>query len=75
MTGNRYRWVKPSDKPERVELIDNVTSQRVAIITEVNRRWAWTRSTTILLHGAPSADGLEASLAQAKAQVLDGLPS
>ncbi|WP_425613634.1 hypothetical protein NA78x_003469 [Anatilimnocola sp. NA78] len=75
MTGNHYRRVKPGDIPERVELIDNVTSQGVAVINEVNRRWAWTCSTTILLHGAPSADGLEPSLAQAKARVLDGLPS
>ncbi|WP_425615043.1 hypothetical protein NA78x_004931 [Anatilimnocola sp. NA78] len=74
MNQNRYRWVKPSDLPDRVELIDNLTTLRVAVITDVNRRWCWKRNTTLLLHGVPPAEGIEASLTQAKIKVLEGLP-
>jgi hypothetical protein len=72
-TKQRYRWVKPSDLPERVELIDNVTSHQVATITTGGRVYYWKRSTSVLLHGVPSAEGSTSSLTQAKNYILEGL--
>ena len=73
MNSNRFRGVKPSDLPERVELIDNTTSQQIAVITNLGRTWQWQRKTTLLLHGAPPADGLATSLTKAKIKILEGL--
>ena len=69
----RYHWMKPSDLPDRLELIDNVSGKPVATIFSIGREWQWTRSTSVLLHGAPSAEGNCRSLTTAKDQVLDGL--
>jgi hypothetical protein len=73
-TGQRYRWVKPSDLPDRVELIDTGTNHAIAEILRVGRMWQWRRKTTLLLHGAPPADGVAKGLTQAKVKVLDGMP-
>jgi hypothetical protein len=74
MASKRYRWVKPSNLPERVELIDEVTKHAIAEIVSVGREWQWRRKTTALLHGAPPAEGIAKGLTQAKMKVLDGLP-
>jgi hypothetical protein len=73
-TVERYHWVKPSDLPDRVELIDSETSHRVAVITNMGRNWYWKRNTTTLLNGARPVEGTATSLVQAKFKVLDGLP-
>lgn len=75
MMTNRYRWVKPSHLPDRIALLDNVTSQYLAVITNVGRCWFWRRNTTPLLHGAISAEGNERTLMQAKSKILAGLPA
>lgn len=75
MRSNRYRWVNRADLVESVELIDTVTSYQVAVITAVGRKFSWKRNTSVLLHGAPPAEGTCDSLQQAKIKVLDGLPS
>jgi hypothetical protein len=69
------QWRKPSDLPERIELIDNVTKLPIAEITSMGRDYKWTRKTSALLHGAPPAEGIARGLAEAKTHVLDGLPS
>jgi hypothetical protein len=74
MKEQRYRWRKPSDLPDRVELFDTATNHRVGLITAAGRTWTWNRSTSVLLNGAPPADGTARSLTQAKVRVLDGLP-
>jgi hypothetical protein len=73
-TMQRYRWAKPSDLPDRIELIDNISSQHIAVITIDGRTYRWRRTTTILLHGAPPTEGNATSLTLAKVRVLDGLP-
>jgi hypothetical protein len=74
MTGPRYYWQKPSDLPERVELMDTVTSTPAAVITSVSRKWHWKRNTTVILHGAPPAEGKQSLLDDARQAVVDGLP-
>ena len=69
----RYFWSKPSDLPERVELIDKITSHPAAVIHFVNRRYQWKRTTSELIHGAPPAEGHCDTLMQAKISILDGL--
>ncbi|WP_254506524.1 hypothetical protein [Anatilimnocola floriformis] len=70
----RYAWRKPSNLPERVELIDRVTSQVVAVVEHVGRDWQWRRNTSQLVHGAPPSEGMQTSLEDAKQAVLNGLP-
>lgn len=69
----RYHWAKPSDLPERVELIDKVTSQPAAVILIIDRQYEWQRNTSTMIHGAPPADGKCSSLQEAKERVLHGL--
>jgi len=74
MTQQRYSWQKPSDLPDRVELVDSIAKCIVAVVTSVGRDWTWNRSTSVLLHGAPPTAGNCRSLTEAKLKVLDGLP-
>jgi hypothetical protein len=69
----RYHWVKPSDLPERSELIDRVTGKRAAVILTVANQFLWTRSTSSMIHGIRPAEGECRSLLEAKAKVTDGL--
>jgi hypothetical protein len=71
---HRYEWRKPSDLPDRLELIDRVTKYIIAEIVSIGRTWEWRRKTSLLLHGAGPAEGIAKGLTQAKVQVLDGLP-
>ena len=71
---HRYEWRKPSDLPDRLELIDKVTKQIIAEIVSIGRKWLWGRKTSLLLHGAIPAEGVAVGLTQAKIRVLDGLP-
>lgn len=70
----RYQWKKNSDLPERVELIDVVTTQQAAVILNISRRWHWKRSTSVMIHGAPPAEGVDMRLSSAKKAVVAGLP-
>lgn len=70
----RYEWRKPSDLPDRLELIDKVANYVIAEIVSMGRKWQWRRKTSILLHGAPPPEGISPGLTQAKVRVLDGLP-
>ena len=69
----RYHWTKPSDLPDRVELVDRVTRQAAAVILIIERRCQWKRITSQMIHGAPPAEGKCNTLGEAKAKVLDGL--
>jgi hypothetical protein len=69
----RYHWVKPSDLPERSELIDRVTGKRAAVILTIAHQFLWNRSTSSLLHGTRPAEGECESLQEAKNRVTDGL--
>lgn len=69
----RYQWRKPSDLPDRIELVDTTTTQVIAVITGVGREWQWQRKTTRLLHGTPAGEGITKTLTQAKIAVLEGL--
>ena len=71
----RYQWRKPSDLPDRLELVDGVTSKPIATIMQTGQDWSWKRSTAVLLHGAPPAEGFAKSLAKAKECVVKGLPN
>jgi hypothetical protein len=71
----RYHWKKPSDLPDRVELIDSGSNRIVAVITQAGRHWQWRRSTTSIFDGAPAGEGECLSLVEAKDKVLDGLPN
>jgi hypothetical protein len=69
----RYLWKKPSDLPDRLELIDSGSNRIVAVITQAGRFWQWRRSTTPIFDGAPASEGECLSLLEAKDKVLDGL--
>jgi hypothetical protein len=69
----RYYWTKLEGLPPRVELIDSVSAHAVAVIFQIARRWHWKRNTTVLLHGAASAEGTAVSLGEAKRQAIEGL--
>jgi hypothetical protein len=72
----RYRWTKTTGRPRRLHLIDGVSAQPIAVIfQDASRRWHWSRKTSLLLHGAPPADGRSATLDEAKRRTLEGLPS
>ncbi|WP_254509382.1 hypothetical protein [Anatilimnocola floriformis] len=71
----RYHWTKPSDLPERLELIDRITGHSVAVIQTVSRQYEWKRSTSAIIHGAPPAEGECETLSDAKIQVEAGLPN
>jgi hypothetical protein len=72
----RYQWIKPPDLPDRIELIDSkMVNRTVAVIAYASPEWSWKRSTSLLIHGAPAAEGVCGSLQQAKIQVLKGLPN
>jgi hypothetical protein len=70
----RYEWRKPADSPDRLELVDRAASRPVVIISRVGRHWKWYRATSILLHGAPPAQGESRTLTSAKTRALEGLP-
>ncbi len=72
----RYHWIKPSGLPDRIELIDaKMVNRSVAVIAFVSPEWCWQRSTSWLIHGVPSAEGVCSTLQQAKNQVVNGLPN
>ena len=60
--------------PDRLELVDCVASRPVVIIARAGRRWKWYRATSVLLHGAPPAEGESRTLTSAKTRALEGLP-
>lgn len=70
----RYSWRKPSTLPERIELFDHVTLQPAAVILSVSRRYQWSRTTSILVHGAPPTEGVHTSLEEAKQAIVAELP-
>ncbi|WP_254510126.1 hypothetical protein [Anatilimnocola floriformis] len=69
----RFNWHKPSDLPDRVELVDSLNNRSVAVVIQAGEEWSWKRNTLTLIHGAPGAEGLSDSLLQAKIKVLEGL--
>jgi hypothetical protein len=70
----RYSWAITG--PDSVVLFDAAAKRAVADIHRISsRNWQWHRKTTVLLHGAPSADGEALSILQAKSAVLEGLPN
>ena len=71
---SRFRWEKPSTLPERVELIDSVSGQRVAVVLTLEHGFQWKRETSVMMHGAAAAEGDCRSFAMAKRQVVEGLP-
>ena len=70
----RYMWRKPSNVPDRIELFDVCANCVIAEVVLVNRRWFWTRKTSVLLHGAPPISGTSRLLSDAKAKIHEGLP-
>jgi len=74
MRQSRYYWQKPSDLPDRIELMDSVTKRPAAVILSVSRRWHWRRETSLLMHGALPAEGRHNLLDEAKLAVVNGLP-
>jgi|GEM_PF-4411633 len=73
-TLRRYFWRKPSDVPDRLELCDTITAKPAAVILNVSRKWHWKRSTSVMLHGAPPAEGVQSQLEEAKEAVVAELP-
>lgn len=71
----RYFWSHESDGDTKYSLIDRVSSQPVATIIYMKsaRRWAWSRRTTLLLHGVAAGQGIAKLLADAKQQSESGL--
>ncbi len=69
----RFIWITPSDLPERVELIDRVTSRRAAVILTLNHRFLWRREKTAMMHITSPPEGIADSLTDAKAGILTGL--
>jgi hypothetical protein len=79
MTTPRFYWSETrnghsSNEQHRLDLIEAVTSRPVATIIRVSRYWYWKRKTSLLLDGAPSAEGVSVNLVEAKSKVLEGLP-
>jgi hypothetical protein len=71
----RYYWQEAETIPARIELMDKIATNCVAVIAEDEQgRWHWKRSTSQLMHGAPPIEGSSASLPQAKRKVLQDLP-
>jgi hypothetical protein len=74
MNVERYRWVRQGEPPECIELVDTVANRPIAKIMSLGRKWQWRRETSLLLHGAPPAEGTTVRLTDAKKCVLTGLP-
>ncbi|WP_425613641.1 hypothetical protein NA78x_003476 [Anatilimnocola sp. NA78] len=69
----RYQWRKPSDLPDRLELIDAMTGQPAAIILTIGRRFVWSRFTNTLIHGIRSGEGECDSLSAAQQHASEGM--
>jgi hypothetical protein len=50
--------------------MDSMTSRSVATIINSGQSWNWKRETSLLLHGAPPAEGICDGLIKAKIKVL-----
>ncbi|WP_254513386.1 hypothetical protein [Anatilimnocola floriformis] len=73
-TTKRFVWRPLTNDAGQLELFDTGTSRQVAVITGEGSHYQWTRSTSLLLHGAPPAAGEETTLLRAKIAVLTGIP-
>jgi hypothetical protein len=63
----RYYWQASEAQPSSRELIDTISHSLVATIFQDDAgRWQWKRYTSILIHGAPAANGSAASFNQGK---------
>jgi hypothetical protein len=71
---SRYYWQKRLDKRDRFDLIDVASSRQIGTVQNLARRWHWQRFTSLLLHGAPPANGTSRRLCDAKKAIAEGLP-
>lgn len=69
----RYEWKKLAG--DRYQLIDIVSHKPVASIEPAGDSWHWLRNTTVKHQGAPQAEGIAATVDEAQAALLEGLPN